>query len=50
MISRIYEALPGGPVVRRVVMSLLFGLLAILLVLFYDWLGTTLLDSGGPVG
>lgn len=50
MIRRIYEALPGPSPIRILVMTLIaLGLLAGLLV-FYEWLGTTLLDSGGTMG
>ncbi len=39
------------PVPVRVTAVIVFGLIAlVLLLLFYDWLGTTFLDSGGTVG
>lgn len=50
MFSRIHQSLPGGPVVRRLLMTLLLAVLAVLLVLLYEWLGATILDSGGTIG
>ena len=39
------------PVPMRVTAIVVFGSIAlVLLFLFYDWLGTTFLDTGGTVG
>ncbi len=50
VIRRNSESIPGGLVVRRVIMSLRFAVVAVVLLLLYDWLGGVLLDSGGTVG
>lgn len=50
MFRRIYESLPGGLTARRLLMTLLLAVVAVVLVLLYEWLGATILDSGGAVG
>lgn len=49
MIRRIYQSLPGPSPVRILAMTLI-ALLLLAVLVFYDWLGTTLLDSGGSIG
>lgn len=50
MIRRLYHALPGGPAVRVIVMAVIAAAAVAVLVVFYEWLGATVLDSGGTVG
>ena len=50
MIRRFYHALPGVPAVRFGLMVVIAAAATALLIVFYDWLGTTLLDSGGGMG
>lgn len=41
----------GLPKVARVASLVIFGSIALVaLLVFYDWVGTTFLDSGGTVG
>ncbi len=47
MIGR-FSALPGP--VKVAVVTLAVVVVVAALLLFYDWLGTSLLDSGGTVG
>jgi hypothetical protein len=49
MIRRIYQSLPGPSPVRILAMTLIALVLLAILVVFYEWLGTTLLDSGGTI-
>lgn len=50
MIRRLYSSLPG-PAVVRVLLVLLIAVVALaLLIVFYEWLGNTFLDSGGGIG
>ena len=50
MISRIYHLFPGPPAVRAVLFTLAVLASLALLVLFYEWLGSTFLDTGGTIG
>ena len=50
MIRGIWRILPGPTVVRVVQATILTLVFLILLNLFYDWLGTVLIDQGGTVG
>ena len=50
MIRRIFQALPGPVWVRYLEMLVLAAVALALLVLFYEWVGNTFLDSGGTVG
>ncbi len=50
MISRIYQRLPGPSPVRILAMTIIALLLLAGLLVFYEWVGTTLLDSGGTIG
>ena len=50
MIGRFVAALPGPPAVRVLIFTVIVvGSLA-LLGLFYEWLGSTFLDTGGSIG
>ncbi len=49
MISWVYHRLPGPPAVRLLLFVLLAVVTLTLLVLFYEWLGTTFLDTGGQI-
>ena len=50
MIRRLHHALPGGPAVRVIVMAVIGAAAVARLVVFSEWPGTTVLDSGGTVG
>lgn len=50
MIRRLALALPGGPVVRAGLLVVIAVAVLAGLVVFYEWLGATLLDSGGTIG
>lgn len=50
MISRFYNRLPG-PAALRVVLSILIVVATVVLLgLFYEWIGSTFLDTGGQIG
>ena len=50
MIRRLYARLPGPPWLRVAVLVVAGIALLVLLVLLYEWIGSTLLDSGGSIG
>ena len=50
VIRRLSHALPSGPAVCMIAMVLIGAPIVALLVVSCDWLGSTLLDSGGAVG
>ena len=50
MISRIYHRLPDPSAVRILLFILLVLVTLALLGLFYEWLGSTFLDTGGQIG
>lgn len=50
MIRAIYRSLPGSKAVRVAFMSMIVAVSLTLLVLFYEWLGSTFLDTGGGIG
>lgn len=50
MISRLYASLPGPAPLRAALMVLIAAAAAMLLILCYDWLGNTFLDTGGRIG
>ena len=47
---RIYRALPGSTPVRVATSIVLVGIALVALHFFYEWVGTTFLDTGGTVG
>jgi hypothetical protein len=50
VIRRIYESLPG-PALGRFLVVVIGGALAVtLLLLFYEWIGSTFFDTGGAIG
>ena len=50
MIRRIYSSLPG-PTWARLIQAVVLAIVSLaLLVLFYEWVGDTFLDSGGTLG
>jgi hypothetical protein len=50
VIRRLHAALPGPPAIRTL-FTILIVLVAVgLLILFYEWVGNTFLDSGGTIG
>lgn len=50
MIRRLYEMLPGPAVVRFLTVVVGGAVLVALLLLFYEWAGSTFFDSGGSLG
>lgn len=50
MISRIIGRLPGPFAVRALLAVLAVAVTLVLLGLFYDWVGSALLDTGGQIG
>ena len=50
MIRALYRVLPGPTTAKVVLMSLIVVVSLALLVLFYEWLGSTFLDTGGRIG
>jgi len=50
MVRAIYRVLPGRKAVRFAVVSLIVVASLALLALFYEWLGSTFLDTGGSIG
>ena len=50
MIRRIYDRLPGPPVVKVLLLVVAVVITLALLGLFYEWLGSTFLDTGGQIG
>ena len=50
MIRRIYDRLPGPPVVKVLLFVVAVVITLALLGLFYEWLGSTFLDTGGQIG
>ncbi len=50
MIARLYRMLPGPTAVRILVSIVIVAGLLVGLHFFYDWLGNTILDTGGAVG
>jgi hypothetical protein len=48
--KRWFTSLPG-PMVVKVIIAVIVGLVALVaLFFFYDWIGRTLLDTGGTIG
>lgn len=50
MIGRLYHSLPGPTAVRALLMVGIVAVALVLLVVFYEWVGDTFLDSGGTLG
>lgn len=50
MIKRLFNALPGPLPVRIAQAIVIVVVLLVALFYFYDWAGTTFLDTGGGVG
>lgn len=50
MIRRLYESLPGPATVRLAEMAIIGAVVVVLLVVFYEWVGSTFMDSGGTIG
>jgi hypothetical protein len=50
MISRIIGRIPGPPAVKAVVVVLAVAATLVLLGLLYEWVGSSLLDTGGRIG
>jgi hypothetical protein len=47
---RIYRALPGTTPVKIMTSIVLISIALIALHFFYEWVGSTFLDTGGTVG
>jgi len=50
MIFRFYHRLPGPAAIRILILTVIVVVSLVLLGLFYEWLGSTFLDSGGQIG
>ena len=50
MIARIYRWFPGPPLLRAVLFTLAVLVTLALLGLFYEWVGSSFLDTGGQIG
>ena len=50
MIRRIYDRLPGPSAVKVLLFVVAIVITLALLGLFYEWLGSTFLDTGGQIG
>jgi hypothetical protein len=50
VIRRIFALLPGPTWARSIQAAMLVVVSLLLLILFYEWVGNTFLDSGGTVG
>ena len=50
MIARLYRRLPGPETLRILIVAVIAVASLVLLALFYEWLGSTFLDSGGRIG
>ncbi len=50
MIRRLYEVLYGPGWARAIQTTLILVFVLMLLLLFYEWVGSTFFDSGGTVG
>ena len=50
MIARFYRRLPGPPAVRMLLLAVIVVVVLVLLGLFYEWVGSTFLDTGGRIG
>jgi len=50
LIRNLYDSLPGPATVRVLQMLVAVAIIAVLVLLLYEWLGSTLFDSGGTVG
>jgi hypothetical protein len=50
VIGRLFSALPGPTILRIVLMGVMMVASLALLILCYEWLGNTFLDTGGRIG
>lgn len=50
ILARLFARLPGPTAVRVLQAALLVMATLALLGLFYEWLGSTFLDTGGQIG
>lgn len=50
MVRRIYRALPGPTSVKVATSILLLTIALVALHFFYEWVGSTFLDTGGTIG
>ena len=50
MVRRIYHSLPGPTPVKVATSILLVAIALVALHFFYEWVGTTFLDTGGTIG
>ncbi|MFQ5947261.1 MAG: hypothetical protein ACE5KX_00190 [Acidimicrobiia bacterium] len=50
MIRRLFNALPGPTPARLVISAAIVAVLLVALILLYEWVGSTFLDTGGTVG
>lgn len=50
MIRRIYRLLPGPTPLRVAISIVILAIFLVALNFFYEWVGSTYLDTGGTVG
>ncbi len=50
MIGRLFSSLPGPTYARVLQMIVIAAASLVLLILCYEWLGNTFLDTGGRIG
>ena len=50
MIPRFYHRLPGPAALRILILTMIVVCALVLVGLFYEWVGSTFLDSGGQIG
>jgi len=48
--KRWFTSLPGPMVVKVIIAVIVIAVALVALLFFYDWIGRTLLDTGGTVG
>jgi len=50
MIPHFYRRLPGPAALRILIFTVIVVAVLVLLGLFYEWLGSAFLDTGGRIG
>lgn len=50
MIRRLFQSLPGPLPVRLLIALVIVAVFLVALFFFYEWVGSTFLDTGGTLG
>lgn len=50
MIRRLFQSLPGPLPVRLLIALVIVAVFLVVLFFFYEWVGSTFLDTGGTLG